>query len=128
MGKAGIKKKTPERSNVSYMHKLVKKSGTSARGSVTNELNKMLTFLIENMNGNMATVLNRYAKKDDTVKAKLVQAAMKVMLTEDLRDDACEAGAAALVRFLEANKLKSAARGKSKGADEPRAEAEPVSA
>lgn len=106
------KKKIRDRSNTSYLHRLVKKSGTSARGSVTAELNLMLTHVLDRMNFNMAAIATNYTKGDDTVKAKLVQSAFQVMLSDELRNSACDAGATALVKFVENNKAKSAARAK----------------
>ena len=114
MAKRGIKKRVKERSNVSYMQKLIKKSKTAARRSVTAELNLMLTHLLERVNVNMASIMTHYAKKDDTVKAKLVQAAFQAMLSEELRESACDAGAAALLKFVDANKAKNSARAEKK--------------
>lgn len=110
----GAKKKVKNRSNVAYMQKLVKKSGTSARGSVTAELNLMLTHLMDRMNANMGSILTHYAKNDDTIKAKLVQSAFQSMLSDELRASACDAGATALQTFVEANKAKSTARAEKK--------------
>lgn len=123
MAKGGIKKRVKERSNVSYMQKLIKKSKTAARGSVTAELNRMLTHLLERVNVNMASIMTHYAKKDDTVKAKLVQAAFQAMLSEELRESACDAGAAALLKFVDANKAKNSARAEKKAASAQSVEA-----
>ena len=110
----GIKKKVKDRSNVAYMQKLVKKSGTHARGSVTAELNLMLTHLLDRLNANMGSILTHYAKNDDTIKAKLVQSAFQTMLADELRASACDAGATALQTFVETNKAKNTTRAEKK--------------
>jgi hypothetical protein len=111
MAKKGSKK-VVERSNVSYMKRLINTSKTSARGNVANELNLMLTYLVGNLNATMGSVTFHYSKKEGTLRPKLAQAALQSMLTGDLRTQACEAGAKALLSFAEANESK----GKSKTA------------
>jgi len=124
----GPKKKVKDRSNVAYMQKLVKKSGTSARGLVTAELNLMLTYLLDRLNANMSSILTHYAKNDDTIKAKLVQSAFQAMLADELRASACDAGATALQTFVQANKVKNSARAEKKSAAPEAGEAVEASA
>ena len=113
MAKGGAKKgakKAVERSNVSYLQKLIKKSDTSVRGNVSTELNLMLTFLLSNLNTTMGSIVTHYAKKEGTIRPKVVQSAFQAMLSDELRVNACEAGAKALLEFAEANKSKSDAK------------------
>jgi len=107
MAKSGAKK-MKERSNVAYMQKLVKRAGAHARGSVTVELNRMLSFLVDRLTEDMDTISKRYAKLEDTVKPRLVNAALQSILTGKLRDSACDEATTVLVSFLDRNKEKSA--------------------
>jgi hypothetical protein len=111
-------KKVVERSNVSYMQKLIKKSQTSARGNVAGEMNLMLTFLINNLNTTMGSVVFHYSKKEGTLRPKLAQAAFQAMLHDELRTTACEAGAQALLAFAEKNANKSKKSAPAEAADE----------
>ena len=116
MAKSGAKK-VKERSNVAYIQKLVKRSGAHARGAVTIELNRMLTFLIDRLTDDMGTITKTYAKMDDTIKPKLVNAALQSILTGKLRDAACDQATTSLVSFLDRNKVKSKRAAKTSAAD-----------
>ena len=100
--------KSKERSNLIYMQKLIKKSNTTARGAVQEELNSMLMFLMNNLNSSMGSILEHYVKKGDTLKSKVVQAALQATLSGELRELACNAGTEALAEFIESNKQKNA--------------------
>ena len=108
MAKSKAAKSKPARSNASFMRKIVKQHKTSARGPAIAELDNMLTFLLQNFNGTVATILDRYDTQSETVKAKCAQAAWQLMLRGDLRDTACDAGAEAVTKFLEKNKAVAA--------------------
>lgn len=103
MGKAQ-RKITKERSNGVYVQKLLKSKKARAVSDVVADLDKILTFLLHRATGAMATVAASYDKKLTTVKPKLAQAAFQCILEGDLRADACEAGAAALRRYVETKK------------------------
>jgi hypothetical protein len=108
--------KVVERSNVSYMQKLIKKSGASARGSVPAELNSMMTYILQNLNTTMGSIVVHYAKKEGTIKPKVVQSAFQAMLSDELRQTACSAGADALISFVESQKTKGETRKAKKAA------------
>ena len=98
--------KLDERSNVIYFSKLLKKSKTSARSDVSRELNLMMTFLMKRLTADMTSIVTNYTKKEGTIRPKLVQSALQVMLAGDLRTDACDAGAATLLDFMNSTKEK----------------------
>ena len=106
MGKKAAKK-VVERSNVSYVQKILKTTKVAARGSVAGELNLMLSFLMNNMNSAMGSVVCHYSKKENTLRPKLAQAAFQALLHDELRTSACEAGAKALLDFAQKNASKS---------------------
>ena len=105
-----------ERSNVTYMQRLVKRAGTSSRRDVAEELNSMMTYTLQHLNGTVDAIATHYTKKEGTLKAKMFQAAARAMLAGKLRSDACDAGAAALVAFADAKKAKGGARRPKKSA------------
>ena len=105
--KSSKAKKIKERSNVSYIQKIIKSAKTSARGAVHEELNAMMAYVIGNLNCTMGSIFDNYAKTGDTLKSKVVQSALQVTLSGELRDAACNAGAVALAEFIEKNKEKS---------------------
>ena len=107
MAKAKAKSK-PARSNASFLKKIVKQHNTSARGPAVQELDAMLTFLLQRFNGTVDCILQNYDKTSETIKAKVAQAAWQLLLTGDLRDVACDAGAEAVNKFLEKNKAAAA--------------------
>jgi predicted solute-binding protein len=109
MGKKAAKK-TIERSNVAFMQKLIKKSATSARGNVAAELDMMMKYVLNDMNSAMGSIVSYYAKKEGTVKPKVVQAAFQAILSDELRQTACAAGADALIAFVEGQKTKAVAK------------------
>ena len=104
-------KKVRERSNLSYMQKLLKKSGVTARGAVKAELNLMLTHLLSRMTYNMGAIMKHYSKLDDTLKPNLVKSAFEAMLTGELRSIASDAAESKLMLYVN-NKTKNGARAK----------------
>ena len=98
--------KLDERSNVMYFSKLLKKSKSSARSEVSRELNLMLSFLMKKLTEDMTSIVTNYTKKEGTIRPKLVQSALQVMLAGELRTDACDAGAATLQAFMNSTKVK----------------------
>ena len=102
------KKNTPVRSNTGFMKKIVKLHKTAARGPAVAELDNMLTFLLQQFNGTVSTILERYDTQSETVKAKVAQAAWQQLLSGALRDTACDAGADAVGKFLMKNKALAA--------------------
>ena len=97
-----------ERSNVSYMQKLLKKDGTRARGNVKAELNLMLTHVMKRMTGDMASIMKHYSKLDETVKPKLVESAFDSMLTGELRSVVSDAAASQLMVYVDNKRKKQA--------------------
>lgn len=96
---AGKKKKMLERSNLLYIKKLVKKSGASARGAVHNELNSMLTYVLTELTHNMNSITSCYSKKEETIKPKVVSAALSGLLYGELKTGACSSAQRSLAKF-----------------------------
>lgn len=116
-------KASAARSNAGYMKKIVKNHNTSARGPAVAELDQMLTFLLQQFNGTVSSIVEHYDKGSETLKAKTAQAAWQLLLSGALRDTACDSGAEAVNKFIAKNKM-SAAKKKEKKASGEAAEAE----
>ena len=113
----GAKKtKAKERGFLGYFPKICKANGAAARTDVHREMEKMLSFAIASLVQNSNIILSDYATKEDTVKPKIVQAALETMLHGALKSKAIGAGVAAeLARVQKAKKI--AAKAKAKGAE-----------
>ena len=92
------KKKIKERGFVSYFPKLAKKVGVGARSEVHHELEKMLHFALKTILDAGDVILSDYDQKCETVRPKLIQAAVMTSLHSDLKASAMTAGAEAVVR------------------------------
>lgn len=101
--------KLDERSNVLYFNKLLKKSKVSARSNVAREMNLMLGFLLSKLNADVSSIVTNYAKKEQTIRPKLVQSAFQTMLVGNLRTEACESGANTLLSFMNSSSKKAKA-------------------
>ena len=101
------KTKMAERSNASYFRKLISKQNARARGAVVDELDKMMTFVLAELNKNVGSILRHY-NKVDTLKPRLFNAALNLMLHGELKTSATAAGTEALIKFVEAKKSKEA--------------------
>ena len=110
MGK-GAKKPTKVRSNAVYIQKLLKAYKARAPAAVVAELEKMLSFLLSNTVDAMRTIALVYDKKTGTARPKLAQSALQALLEGNLQEDACAAGAQALVKFCEDKKAPKKKRG-----------------
>lgn len=89
-----------DRSNVLNLKRLAKKHSTSIRGSACSELDLMLTHVAKKVTMNLESVVNLYAKKEETIKPKVLQAVLNVTLAPSLRTSACDAGAAAASEYV----------------------------
>lgn len=120
--KAGRVAKKAQRTNRSFLLKLLKTHDVSAKTEVVDELERMTEFLTEEVLHSMRVITTRYVKKNETVKPRLVQAGVQATLSGQLRDDACECASDVLVGFIEAKKAAAAEPGtkkKKKQAEEP---------
>ena len=99
------KTKAMERSNASYFRKMIVKQNARARSAVVEELDKMMTFVLCEMNKNVGSIARHYSKVD-TLKPKLFHAAFDAMLHGELKNSATSAGTEALIRFVEAKNPK----------------------
>lgn len=108
MTKTGSKQKPKDRGFQSYFPKMCKKQAAGARSEVHRELEKMLYFALDVVIKNGHTVLEY--TKDDTVKPKIIQAALSTLLHGELKTNAIGAGVAAEVaRVKKAAKVKGEA-------------------
>ena len=116
--KSNLKKKK-ERGFVSYFPKLAKKLGATARSDVHQELEKILYFALGRLTDAGEIILSDYALKCDTVRPKLIQAALMSSLHGNLKATAMQAGAEAVFSKFSKDKSKDAAKAKAKaGGDE----------
>lgn len=106
-------KKPKDRGFATYFPKMCKANKTAARSEVHKELEKMLYFALGSVVDGSSTILNEYATKEETVKPKIVQAALSTILCGDLKAAAIGAGVDAEVARIK--KAKAAAAAKPKG-------------
>ena len=110
MGKSK-KKMIPERSNRIFMARLVKNQKMRARAQVLTDLESLTTFCTNKVLDAMGEILKLYVKKGDlTIKPRLAQAALQAILSGDLRNSACTAGADAVVQFNKNRKARPSAK------------------
>lgn len=107
MVKTSKSKKVKDRGYASFFPKLAKKLGAAAKGDVHRELDKMFTFVLKSVTDAGQVILNEYATKEDTVKPKVLQAALAVLLHGELKTNAIQAGVAAEVARVEKVKSKA---------------------
>jgi len=103
MGKMA-KKRIKDRGFVSYFPKLAKKADAAARADVHSELEKMLSFVLKGVTDAGATIMGEYDTKSDTVRPKLMQAALMTLLHGDLKSSAMQAGAEAVASKFKKSK------------------------
>ena len=113
--KPGKVTKKTTRSNHTYISKLLKQYGVSAKSDVVDELEKMNNFVLDEVLGVMKTITTKYVKKTETVKPRLVQAGFQVALSGTLRDDACASASDVLISYIEEKKAAAEASAKKKG-------------
>ena len=80
---------------MSYFPKLSKKIGTGTKSEVNKELEKMMYFALSSVMDATKIVLDEYATKEDTIKARVIEAALSALLHGNLRDSAITAGSSA---------------------------------
>jgi hypothetical protein len=89
-----------------YFSSIAKSMKMSTTGDVNRELDKMLRYVLGELSSTSNSVLSHYAKKSQTVRPNVAYAAFTCMLNGELRSEVTNAGAAALVEFVNKSKQK----------------------
>lgn len=104
--KASSKLVDKNRKYDAYFGSMAKSMQMSTTGDVNHELDKMLRYVLGELSSTSNSVLTHYAKKSQTVRPNVAYAAFTCMLKGNLRSEVTNAGASALVEFVNKSKQK----------------------